>query len=396
MDPICTTGWPDQPGPFVALIDASSHVELSIITDWITRSTAGGTEPIGRYKLPASRRRRPFASVDPAIGERLAREDDPLCVPVRVAWLAPERDGVRKVGFVDVLKPGDPRDPNVATQHWLLLRHPDRCRIVVGEPARRSASSLLCCCTERRISTRVNPNVTRRMASRATLHKTSCTRRDLVTCPSADSIAQPAHGLDQLIVIIAELAAQRSQPPIFLPQVIADPEAMEFTPVRLSGLFLHDRELFVGARVYKDEVGFHVVTPFVLADGRTVLVDRGWVPADHKDPAMRPQGQLAGEVTVVGLVHAPWRRGWFVPANDPARNLWFYGDLAAMAAHIGAARVAPVFVDADATPNPGGLPVGGQTKIVIRNDHLQYAITWFALALALAVMFVLYHRRPSA
>jgi glycerol-3-phosphate O-acyltransferase len=72
------------------------------------------------------------------LSERLAREDDPLCVPIRVAWLAPERDGVRKVRLVDVLKPGDPRDPNPIQQRYILERHPDRCRIVVGEPARRS------------------------------------------------------------------------------------------------------------------------------------------------------------------------------------------------------------------------------------------------------------------
>ena len=71
--------------------------------------------------------------------ERLAREDNPLCVPIRVAWLAPERDGVRKVRLVDVLKPGDPRDPNPIQQRYILERHPDRCRIVVGQPARRSS-----------------------------------------------------------------------------------------------------------------------------------------------------------------------------------------------------------------------------------------------------------------
>ncbi|MEN8240043.1 MAG: 1-acyl-sn-glycerol-3-phosphate acyltransferase, partial [Actinomycetota bacterium] len=72
------------------------------------------------------------------LSERLAREDDPLCVPIRVAWLAPERDGVRKVRLIDVLKPGDPRDPNPVQQNYILKRQPDRCRIVVGAAARRS------------------------------------------------------------------------------------------------------------------------------------------------------------------------------------------------------------------------------------------------------------------
>jgi len=76
--------------------------------------------------------------VDPAIGERLVREDDPLCIPIRVAWLAPERHGVRRVQLVDILKPGDPRDPNALYQRHIFKHHRDRCRIVVGEPARRS------------------------------------------------------------------------------------------------------------------------------------------------------------------------------------------------------------------------------------------------------------------
>ena len=196
--------------------------------------------------------------------------------------------------------------------------------------------------------------------------------------------------------LIATIETRITAPAVDLPASGVEPAAWRYRRVRLRGVFQHDREFHLFSTNRAGKSGYQVITPLVRPDGLVVLVDRGWVPADRKDPATRPQGQVAGEVTVVGLVHAPWRRGWFVPANDPARNLWFYGDLAAMAAHLGAARVAPVFVDADATPNPGGLPVGGQTKIVIRNDHLQYAITWFALALALAVMFVLYHRRPSA
>ena len=130
--------WPKEPGPFVALIDASSRIEEGLINDWLDEICETCPDPVDRYRVPPSRRRRPFATVDPRLSERLAREDDPLCVPIRVAWLAPERDGVRRVRLVDVLKPGDPRDPNSFQQTYILKRHPDRCRIVVGEPARRS------------------------------------------------------------------------------------------------------------------------------------------------------------------------------------------------------------------------------------------------------------------
>ena len=131
--------WPDEHGPFVVLIDASSNLEKQLINAWLDDVCASCPDPVVRFNIPPSRRRRPFATVDPLLSERLAREDDPLCVPIRVAWLAPERDGIRKVHLVDVLKPGDPRDPNPIQQHYILKRHPDRCRIVIGEPARRSA-----------------------------------------------------------------------------------------------------------------------------------------------------------------------------------------------------------------------------------------------------------------
>ncbi len=130
--------WPKEHGPFVALIDASSRIEEKLINDWLDEICETCRDPVDRFRVPPSRRRRPFAAVDPRLSERLAREDDPLCIPIRVAWLAPERDGVRRVRLVDVLKPGDPRDPNSLQQRYILERQPDRCRIVVGEPARRS------------------------------------------------------------------------------------------------------------------------------------------------------------------------------------------------------------------------------------------------------------------
>lgn len=130
--------WPKERGPFVALIDASSRIEEKLINDWLDEICETCPDPVVRFRIPPSRRRRPFATVDPLLSERLAREDDPLCVPIRVAWLAPERDGVRKVRLIDVLKPGDPRDPNPLEQAYILKRHPDRCRIVVGPPARKS------------------------------------------------------------------------------------------------------------------------------------------------------------------------------------------------------------------------------------------------------------------
>jgi surfeit locus 1 family protein len=69
--------------------------------------------------------------------------------------------------------------------------------------------------------------------------------------------------------------------------------------------------------------------------------------------------------------------------------------LPAMAKAVGVPDTAPFYIDADKTPNPGGWPQGGVTNLELPNDHLQYAITWFSLAIALVVIYVLYHRKNS-
>jgi surfeit locus 1 family protein len=155
--------------------------------------------------------------------------------------------------------------------------------------------------------------------------------------------------------------------------------------------------MYLAARTMQGAVGYQVVTPLKRADGSFLLVNRGWVPDDRKDPATRPDGQVSGTVAVEGAIRIPGRQHWLQPDNEPAKNLWFWSDLAAMAGHaaIPPDQLVPVFLEAGAAPNPDGLPIGGQTRVNLPNDHLQYAITWFALAVGLAVIYVVYHlRRP--
>jgi surfeit locus 1 family protein len=141
-----------------------------------------------------------------------------------------------------------------------------------------------------------------------------------------------------------------------------------------------------------------VMTPLRLDDGDVVLVERGWVPPEKRDAGARPQGNPPGEVAVDGLLRLPppAKPSWFVPANDPAEGQWFWIDLPAMARAAGVPEALPFYVEAGPAPNPGGLPVGGQTRTELPNDHLQYAITWFSLAGALAVIYVILLRRERA
>ena len=169
-------------------------------------------------------------------------------------------------------------------------------------------------------------------------------------------------------------------------------EGDEFRKVRVTGTFLHPLETAVyglapGGQRGAPVQGYYLITPLRLDNGAIVLVNRGFVPTELKDPAARPGNQPEGQATVTGLVRAPEARTAFTLADDPARNLWFARDPQAIAQFHRLDRVAPFLIDADATPQPGGWPRGGQTLLNLPNNHLQYAVTWFGIALTLIGVF---------
>lgn len=167
--------------------------------------------------------------------------------------------------------------------------------------------------------------------------------------------------------------------------------ADEYLRVRLSGRFINDKEALVVASTERGP-GYWVLTPLVQADGTTVIVNRGFVAGEQRAPATRAAGAIEGNATVVGLLRLSEADRWILRANDPSADRWYRRDPAALAKVRGLDRVAPFFVDADATPNAGGWPVGGLTRVSFNNHHLVYAITWYALALlaALALAFILH------
>ncbi|MEH3116321.1 MAG: SURF1 family protein [Methylorubrum populi] len=167
--------------------------------------------------------------------------------------------------------------------------------------------------------------------------------------------------------------------------------------VRLAGRFAYDRATLVQA-LSERGAGFWVLVPLATDRGFTVLVNRGFVPTEARERADRAAGEPEGTVTVTGLLRPTEPGGGFLRRNDPAAGRWYSRDVAAIAAARGLDRapaaVAPYFVDADATPNPGGLPVGGLTVVAFRNNHLVYALTWYALALMTTGALVYALRRP--
>ncbi|HEY2034325.1 MAG TPA: SURF1 family protein [Rhizomicrobium sp.] len=166
--------------------------------------------------------------------------------------------------------------------------------------------------------------------------------------------------------------------------------AADYRRVTVRGLFENGEEILFfttgpgGAPVY------HVLTPFLMDDGHTLLVDRGWVPTDLP-PSLWHRGDLNGPRNVVGIIRQPAPPNWFTPPIDKAKRIVHTRDPQTLAKAFGLKNIFPMFLEADATPNPGGWPKGGVTVVDLPNDHLQYAITWFGLALGLLGVYLSYH-----
>ena len=162
--------------------------------------------------------------------------------------------------------------------------------------------------------------------------------------------------------------------------------AQAYLPVTVTGRFLHDRETLVQAMTAYGS-GYWVLTPLHTDRGFMVLVDRGFVDPDHRDPASRAAAQPDAAVEISGLLRLSEPGGRLLQANDASNGRWYSRDVQA----IGAARglepedLAPYFIDAGDAPNPGGWPVGGLTVVQFRNAHLGYALTWYGLALLTAL-----------
>jgi surfeit locus 1 family protein len=195
--------------------------------------------------------------------------------------------------------------------------------------------------------------------------------------------------------LIAQRQEAADAAPVPVPRSLEEARGMEFRHVTDEGVFLHDKEIFLGATSEAGGQGYQILTPLLEPSGRVIFVNRGFIPAELKDPAKRAAGEIGGTVHVQGLLRLPpeGKPNWFLPDNRPDLNYWFWVDIPAMSAADKLDRVAPFYIDADATPNPGGWPKGAVTRLALPNNHLQYAITWFSLAVALIVIYVLYHRR---
>jgi surfeit locus 1 family protein len=193
--------------------------------------------------------------------------------------------------------------------------------------------------------------------------------------------------------LIATVNHNLTAPPISLADALKLGDGgAAYHRVALTGRFDNSGEAYVFATGPDGQPVYHVLAPFILANGKALMVDRGYVPMALKSPKARKAGESAGTRRIVGVWRIPDAASFFTPQPDLRGRIWFDRDVAAIAKTDHVRLLAPVIIEADATANPGGWPKGGQTVVDFPNNHLQYAITWFALAAGLLLVYFAYHR----
>ncbi len=201
--------------------------------------------------------------------------------------------------------------------------------------------------------------------------------------------------------LIASLTERLDAPPVALPLHASWPDLDqardEYRRVKFHTQYENGTEalVYASASAFRPDVnslgtGYWVFVPAKLPDGAVVVVNRGFVPNDVWNATARAAAQISGDVEITGAMRWPDVVQSFTPKPDPAHNLWFLRDPQSIAATKGWPRVAPFYVEQESPVPPGGWPKPGKLVVRLRNDHLQYAITWYGLALVLVVVFVAY------
>lgn len=165
----------------------------------------------------------------------------------------------------------------------------------------------------------------------------------------------------------------------------------EFRRVTFSASFLAGTEglVYTSGSAFRPDVqgvGYWVFSPARLVDGSIVVVNRGFIPFDRKDLVTQANGS-SGIVQITGVMRWPERQSMFIPSDDPKSNVWYARDVNAMVMAKHWEAPAPFYIDQESPPPPGGWPKPGKLQVILSNNHLQYAVTWFGLALALAGVY---------
>ena len=165
-------------------------------------------------------------------------------------------------------------------------------------------------------------------------------------------------------------------------QDIKDPEKNEFRKVLVRGELLNEYEMYMPALSKRGNNGFHILVPIKTESNKFIIYNTGWIPLKKKNKENRINNISLGLKTFEAVIRTSGRKGYFQPNNDVDTNTWFFVEPSQMSDFIGMNLEENFYLEAF-NNGPNGFPLGNQTRIYLRNNHLQYALTWLMIAMGL-------------
>jgi surfeit locus 1 family protein len=197
---------------------------------------------------------------------------------------------------------------------------------------------------------------------------------------------------DEKHAMLAQIEARRTMTAVPVELILPVGDYAMYRPATATGTFTHDAEAYVSeARTDTGPTrpGVRVMTPFQLTSGDTILVDRGWVPEERRDPATRAEGQVSGVITIEGSFRRSAPGSAFTPPPDTRTRTWYRRNAPDIARALGLQLRTPLVFEAAGRVNGGPEPL--PTAVRIPDNHLNYALTWYALAIVLVLVYLRYH-----
>ena len=170
-------------------------------------------------------------------------------------------------------------------------------------------------------------------------------------------------------------------------KTINNPEENEFRKVKINGKLLNEYEMYMPALSKRGNNGFHILVPLKTNDGKYIIFDTGWIPLAIKDKNKRLENIFNDIQNFEAVIRTSGRKGYFQPENDIKSNTWFFVEPSLMTNYTGLNLDDKFYLEAT-NNGPNGFPLGNQTRIYLRNNHLQYALTWMMIAFGLVGVFV--------
>ena len=187
--------------------------------------------------------------------------------------------------------------------------------------------------------------------------------------------------------LISNIEKAYNSDSININMLTSDLRNFKFKNVYLEGIFINEKSMFLGPRVNKDQVGYHLITPFLLKDDRYILTNRGWLKEMIKVKEQKK------EYLINGILKESDIKNIFTPKNNMEKNLWFYISTKQMSEFSEIKLVDNIFVDLIGSNPNDRLTIINSSIPKIVNNHLQYVITWAILGLLFLVMNYIYSKR---